>query len=120
MGEGAAVGVHVQHDLAGRGRWEVEGGLAAGEGAGGHGPADVERLGAAEVGELLGTGAEGLFEVQSVDQVELAVEVDGAVEGDLVGVHVEVPRLGRLPSGVPRQRRGRTGLGVVDGPLELR
>ena len=73
---------------------EVEGELAAGEGPGGQGPADVEGLLAPEVGELLRAGGDGVVEVEGVGEVELCVDVDGAVEGDLVEVDVEAPAVG--------------------------
>ena len=101
-------------------RLEPEGELAAGKVAEGFGAAYVEGLGGAEVGLLLGTGPERVLEVEGVGEVDLGVDVDGAVEGDLVDVDIDVPLLRRFPP------FGFGGFGVephhrfLDGAVQLR
>jgi hypothetical protein len=90
LGEGAAVGVHVHDHLT---LGELEGALVAGEVAGGQGPSYVQGLLAAEVGQALGAGGDGVVEVQGVGEVEGAADVDGADVGDLSGVDVEAPAI---------------------------
>ena len=103
-------GVGVDHDLALR--------LVAGaEEAGGHRPAHVQR----EVGvEGGGLGGDQLVERERVGEVEVAVDVDEPVGGDLVQVDVEVPLLGsRDPAGLGLGGVV-LGAGGVDGALDLR
>jgi hypothetical protein len=116
-GEGSAVGVHVHHDLPLR---ELQRALVAGEVAGGHGPADVQRLLAPEVGQPLGAGGDGVVEIQGVGEVEGAADVDGAVEGHLVGVDVEAPAIGRRVAAGFGIDRVEPHPGLLDHPLQLR
>ena len=76
---------------------EVEGGLSPGEVAEGFGPAGVEgQLGAEG---LLDGGAvgEGAVEVESVGEVEIGLDVQGAGEVDVVGVDGGVAGVDVLP-----------------------
>ena len=98
---------------------EVEGELVAGEVAGGDGAAYVEGLGAAEGGELFGDLGDGGVEVEGVGEVELGVEVDGAVVGDLVGVEVEVPGVGGVAAALVGGVGVVAGPGFLDGAVEL-
>ncbi len=113
--------MHVQDHVATAGRaGQVQGGVAAASQlAERPRPADVERLGAPQVGEPGGAGGQRRVEVEGVCQVEVAVEVHGAVVTDLLEVHVEVPAVGGgEPSGL-----GTVGIepdqGLLDQPVQL-
>ena len=63
------------------------------------GAAHVQRGGGAEVGQPGRTSREGGVEVQGVGQVDLGLDPHGALEGHLIGVHVDVPGIrGGLPA----------------------
>ena len=100
-------------------RLEVKGQLTAGQGAGGEGPSYVQGLGGPEVGELLRAGGDGVVEVECVGEVELGVDVDGAVEGDLVEVDVEVPAVGGFAAALLCLFGVVEAQGVGDGALDL-
>ncbi len=68
--------------------------VGAGELAGGLGAAHVERVVAAEVGEVGGASGDGCVEVEGVGQIEDAGEVDESVDAALVEVEGEVAVLG--------------------------
>ncbi len=102
--DGLAAGQRVLGDVddqvnaaAGLGVVEPEGELAAGEVTQGLGAANVQRLGRAQVGLLLGAGADHVLEIQPISQVDLGVDVDGAVIGDLVDPDIDVLTLCCLP-----------------------
>jgi hypothetical protein len=114
--EGAAVGVHVHHDLP---LGELQRAVVAGEVAGGHGPANVQRLLAPQTRESLRTGGDGVVEVQGVGEVEGAAHVDGAVEGHLVGVDVEAPAVGRRLAAGFGFDRVEPDPGLLHHPLQL-
>ncbi len=60
-----------------------------------------------------------VFEVEGVGEVELGVEVDGAVVGDLVGVEVEVPGVGGVAAVLVGGVGVVAGAGFLDGAVEL-
>ena len=103
--------MEVDHQLAlAFGDLEIQRQLTPSQGTGGQRPADVEGLGVAEVGEVLRAGGDGVVEVEGVGEVELCVDVDGAVEGDLVEVDVEAQSVGGFtaplePSAGSKRRR---------------
>ena len=70
---------------------EVEGELVAGELAGGDGAAYVEGVGRPQGQQLVRALRDGGVEVEGVGEVELAGELAGAAEGDLLVVDGEVP-----------------------------
>ena len=73
---------------------EVEGELVAGELAGGDGAAYVEGVRRSQRQQLLRAVREGGVEVEGVGEVELAGDLAGAAEGDLLVVDGEVPTVG--------------------------
>ena len=73
---------------------QVEGELVAGELADRGRTADVEGVFRAQLLQLGGEAGDGLFEVQGVGQVELAVHRRGAGVGDLLLLDGEVPAVG--------------------------
>ena len=76
---------------------EVEGELVAGDLAGGDGSAYVEGVGRSQREQLLRAFRDGVVEVEGVGEVELAGELAGAAEGDLLVVDGEVPTVRSLP-----------------------
>ena len=108
------------HRPAGRGAFESEGQLPAGQVTQRDGAAYVEGLGRPEVSLLLGAHPECVLEVEGVGEVDLGVDLDGAVEGDLVELDIDVPLLRSLPA------LGFGGFGVepdhrrLDRAVELR
>ena len=92
----------------------VEGELVAPDRAEGLGAAYVQRLRRAGCSEGLGLLGHRVFEVEGIGEVELALDADGAVEGDVFGVDVEVPAA-RLPS---RPFGGQVGHEPGDGFLD--
>jgi hypothetical protein len=75
---------------------EVEGELAAGQLAQRHRPPGVQPVGGAERLQCLCTLAEGRVEVAGIGQVQLRLDPQRAVVGDLVAVHGHMPRVRAL------------------------
>jgi hypothetical protein len=98
---------------------EDQGLFAAGDHADRGGAADVQRVLTAQGGQLGGAGGDGVFEVEGVGQVELAVDPRGAGEGDLVVVDGEVPALGCLGAAFGGVLGHEPGYRLLDGPLGL-
>ncbi len=129
-GEGGVGEVDVEHDLGPRRRGLLllsvsrivvgEGGLAAGEVAGGDGAAYVVGLTAAGGSEGGGAAVEGVVEVEGVAQVEGAGEVDGAVDPDCPGVEGEVASVGGGAGAFLGLRGVEPGLGFLDEAADLR
>ena len=84
---------------------QVEGQLAAGDLADRDRPAHVQRVLGAEVLQLGGDRGDGVFEVLGVGEVELAVHLEGAVEGQLALLDGEVPPVRLRQAALPRPRR---------------
>ena len=76
---------------------KVEGELVPGDLAGGERSAYVEGLGRPQHLQRLGTLGQGGVEVEGVGEVELAVDLAGAVEGDLLVLDGEVSPVRGLP-----------------------
>ena len=91
----------------------------AGEVSGGHRPAYVQGLLTTQGGELFGDLADRGVEVEGVGEVELGIEMDGAVVGDLVGVDVEVPGLRGIAAALVGGVGVEPGPGLFHGPLQL-
>ena len=86
---------------------EVEGELVAGDLAGGDGAAYVEGVGRPQRQEFLRALRDGGVEVEGVGEVELAGDLAGAAEGDLLVVDGEVPASADL---LRRPRRPSSGM----------
>jgi hypothetical protein len=98
---------------------QVEGGLVAGQVAGGDGAAHVQRLGRAQEQLSVGVGGEGAVEVDRVGQVEVALDVHGPGGGDLAQVDIEAAPLGRSLAFGLECLGVEPGLGLLDQPFQL-
>ena len=97
---------------------EAEGELVAGEVAERGGTAAVEGVGRAEGGQPGGAGGDGFGEAEGVGDLEVGLEVDGPVVGDLVGGERDVPFVrGGSDVGLASCLGHEPGAGVVDEPF---
>jgi hypothetical protein len=117
VGDRGVADVHVEHDLATRQRqrWVAPTSKLA-EGVR---SADVEGVGAAQLRQLGRPIRQGGVEVEGVGEVELALDVDGAVEVDHVGVDGDVPVLGCCDPSLVRVVGVEPDQGLFHEPVEL-